>query len=171
MGTFSNYLYVTTDTGKSWKHIADVGPICRDIQLLSDSLWYFNIFHSLSPSSSFCKSTDQLQTYTVINDSFIPEKFHFTDSLHGVTGGLYTNDGGITWLANGTLNYGLDYSFIDSINGWTFGSNSVSRTSDGGVTWINLASGIINSGSSYDRQRIQFPDLLHGFLTKKENYI
>ncbi|TAH40314.1 MAG: T9SS type A sorting domain-containing protein [Bacteroidetes bacterium] len=164
MNFFTNYVYVTTDSGKSWTNRPDAFPICSDIQLLSDTLWYFTLSYLHASSSTFCRSKDMLQTVEVVNNAFGPLSFHFTDSLHGVGGGYYTNDGGVSWLANGNLNYGWDYSFIDSLNGWTSGGNYVSRTFDGGQSWINISSNAPFTGQDKS-QRIQFTDSSNAFIT------
>ena len=164
MGFFTNYLFLTTDSGKSWRYISDVFPICKDIQFVSDTLWFLSVVDNSSSGGYFYKSNDHLQTLIEINHSFAPSAFHFTSALHGVAGGNYTNDGGVTWIPNGNLNYGGDYSFIDSLNGWTFGGTSVSRTYDGGDTWTNITSSVPIGGSS-QAQRIQFTDSSHGFVT------
>ncbi len=163
MTSFFNNLYLTEDSGKTWTYVSDVFPVCKDIQFISDTLWYLSVANNLIPGI-FYKSNDHLQSLIVVNNSFAPPAFHFTDALHGVANGNYTNDGGITWIPNGNLNYGEDYSFIDSLNGWTIGRTYVSRTYNGGLTWTNITNGVPIGGSS-QAQRIQFTDSLHGFVT------
>ena len=164
MAFFTDYVYLTEDSGKSWEYIQDLWPSCTDIQLISDSLWY--VAHYSGGSSLFSKSTDHLQTITIVDSNFYSPAFHFTDAMNGVAAGMYTTDGGVTWIPNGSSNYGHDYSFIDSLNGWTAGSRSVSRTYDGGITWTVLTTSIPPAPSSGDMVRIQFTDSLHGFFVQ-----
>jgi photosystem II stability/assembly factor-like uncharacterized protein len=166
MAFFTNYVYLTEDSGKNWKNITDIFPLCSDIQMVNDSLWYFSEYSMGAGHSGFYKSHDHFQTRILINDSIVPQTFYFTDSLHGVCGGSYTSDGGITWSVNDTNNLGGDYSFIDSQNGWSVGGNFVGRTYDGGISWTRIFSSLPASSGSGDMVRIQFADSLSGIIFK-----
>lgn len=95
-------------------------------------------------------------------------KVQFVDSLHGwITvfgpgGVLRTTDGGQTWAHVSTSPLFSAISFIDTLNGWGIGTNTVFRTRDGGVSWIALS----NVGTQFDdfgASAIGFVDSLNGW--------
>jgi photosystem II stability/assembly factor-like uncharacterized protein len=65
------------------------------------------------------------------------------------------------------FNAGTSISFIDSKNGWAFVPGklfgSLHRTTDGGLTWNELATN--PEFSTVDFQRLHFVDLKHGWLS------
>jgi photosystem II stability/assembly factor-like uncharacterized protein len=51
---------------------------------------------------------------------------------------LATNDGGLSWDPQVTGGWYLgDVDFVDSVNGWCVGYNTVKYTTDGGLTWLH----------------------------------
>ena len=165
-GHFDNNTFVTRDSGKTWVD-AGVWQCNTDMELFTDSLWYFTRIISYNNPSYFCKSYDQLQN-SVDEYAFsgIVVTMDFSDSLHGCVGGSFvscTNDGGITWNSSNypasILNWVLDINFIDSLHGWFITSDEIVKTNDGGANWIT----IYTAAYYTNLRKIYFTDSLIGY--------
>jgi photosystem II stability/assembly factor-like uncharacterized protein len=88
-----------------------------------------------------------------------------------------TVDGGRTWTARPALkaaDQAVSYSFIDSQYGWMLVRTStivasaarLYRTSDGGVSWVDLGAPVVGSEDAFE---VQFSYLTTGWLTTASN--
>ena len=93
----------------------------------------------------------------------------FVDALTGWAVGddgtiLATVDGGTTWhqQPSGNLPDLTTVGFLDAEHGWAAGSNSVFRTTDGGLAWTEAA---VGSGEwTLDAASVDFVDATHGWV-------
>jgi len=48
---------------------------------------------------------------------------------------LNTTDGGMNWIIDTTVDWGLDIQFLDPMEAWVSGRRKIARTTDGGIKW------------------------------------
>jgi photosystem II stability/assembly factor-like uncharacterized protein len=48
---------------------------------------------------------------------------------------IYTANGGRNWIADSSITWAYDTSFLDTLNGWVCGRDKIARTTDGGNNW------------------------------------
>ncbi len=95
------------------------------------------------------------------------EKIHFKDTMNGfgicyldTTGFLgRTLDGGHNWDTISTQNHPIDFIFINDSVGILTGDEGISKTTDGGVTWV------LKDTSTLWTNNIQFPSDSIGYAT------
>ncbi len=106
--------------------------------------------------------------WTSVNPGFPSTNFtqiKFINSLTGFCTGFFntsrlikTTNAGNTWFEiSPALGFGLSFSFINELTGWTSGANGTSKTTNGGTNWIytEFFDNLLNS--------IQFVNPLTGY--------
>ncbi len=124
--------------------------------------------------STYGKTTDGGKNWAFKTPSFSkPYAVYFVNSNYGWIstdmGGIYkTTNAGETWVyqeAGAQYDHMYDIFFIDTLTGWTVGSNRVIKTTDGGTTWTTQLSAVSNAGGNC----IYFIDANHGFKGSSTN--
>lgn len=120
------------------------------------------------------KTTDAGRTWTFPTTSlFKPYNIYFVNDNYGWVSGdagsiSKTTDGGTTWTslnANAAGDHMYDIFFIDTLTGWSVGSNRTLKTTDGGTTWTTLLYGVMDAGGN----SIYFLDANTGFKGSSTN--
>jgi photosystem II stability/assembly factor-like uncharacterized protein len=97
------------------------------------------------------RTTNGGANWQTVNLGSYTEKYHvdFADANHGCIVGwdgeiFSTSDGGDTWeqRASGTAADFYGVAFTENLTGFAFGNSFLTKSTDGGITWINQTSGI-----------------------------
>lgn len=140
-------ILTTVDGGNTWVRMpteptqagAEAGWN-NSFQAMGTNIWFgtnnTRVYRSsdLGLTWSFAATTGTVNTYGV----------HFNNSLNGVAGGnagVYTTDGGVTWLTSPVPGTGNITGGIagGNDNFWVCRGTSLYRSSDNGATWITTA--------------------------------
>ncbi len=146
----------TTDGGINWTpNILESNSQIRDIFFLNENLGWCVAFDN---GGSFVgKTTNGGKSWKIsVNALTKPWSVFFVNENYGWIscdgGGMAkTTDGGTTWTTMTVNSYGdhmYDVFFVDTLYGWTVGSNYFHRTTDGGATWTQTLGGAANSGGN-----------------------
>ncbi|MBN8568433.1 MAG: carboxypeptidase regulatory-like domain-containing protein [Ignavibacteria bacterium] len=122
------------------------------------------------------KTVNGGSNWTSVNPGFPSTNFtqiKFINSLTGFCTGFFntsrlikTTNAGTTWFEiSPALGFGLSFSFINELTGWTSGANGTSKTTNGGTSWIytEFFDNLLNS--------IQFINPITGYCTGTPNII
>ncbi len=147
---FGGVIMVTDDGGFTWTETTPSGddPFYKVIFIDADTGWV------CGNGGALMKTIDG--GYTWIDKSYTNSYFkdiHFFDNMHGIlfesSDAILTFDGGESW--DSTVNIGATSS-IRGTSSWGYNgvitvgfSNSMSKTTDGGVNWDNLNNGTVSS--------------------------
>jgi len=161
VGSLGTILY-TSDGGLNWDDYSNSNyHNLRSICFTDDQCGFI-----VGDSGLVLRTNDGGQIWTEIDLETDKDlrSVTFADNLHGwitlkVPFGVYsTTDGGNNWVYyEHSL---LSMFFIDAINGWAGAYDSIQRSYDGGLTWVNQH--IINGIWLHD---IRFSDFSHGYYS------
>ncbi len=138
----------TTDGGRTWQVMYDLGPLWTDMSVVDfDNVMVLSQSRSIAYTSNGGVSwtTQNNVSTTSLND------IAFSGTMNGlVVGGngliLKSSDGGASWqnmLQTTTSNNLSGMHFLDSQRGWIAGSNgTILKTTNGGSLWNRLTTGV-----------------------------
>jgi photosystem II stability/assembly factor-like uncharacterized protein len=152
-------IYRTTDGGDSWNFMYQTdGPI-TSIFFLDDNNGWITYWESAGSKIIYTSDGGINWTQRFYGNYYSFSNLYFFNSLNGLAFGIFgspqsdalfrTNNGGYNWeIVFGNLYY-ISIYFVDSLTGWAggyslSGINSIKKTTDGGITWIDFPSDSLN---------------------------
>jgi len=137
-------LWATSDAGKHWVKRRLPGSTYFASVDFPTSLTGWVV----SADGTVLKTVDGGVTWTkqrAGSELGISNEVCFTDARHGWVVGaqgliLHTDDGGAQWTeqSSGTTSTLEDVCFVDRLHGWAVGGDVRLRTTNGGLTWVEL---------------------------------
>jgi photosystem II stability/assembly factor-like uncharacterized protein len=161
-GVISNdtLIRVSTDTGNSWSSIPNSSyPPLLNIQFLDEKNGFVQGFDQLGTThdGGSTWSFQRLGSVTGMAFQFLSLTLgYYVDYSHGM---FKTYDDGNTWSNPGYP--ATSFYFLDSLNGFLLYGGSMKKTTDGGVHWQVLATGLTTFPNDY--YRMQFIDPQTGY--------
>jgi photosystem II stability/assembly factor-like uncharacterized protein len=148
--TWGKELYLTDDSGATWKECLTCGNAINDVDIVDDSIVYIITNGGIYKTTDGCNTWDQISTaYSTEDGPNIAYGYslYFINKDKGFVDGMkYTEDGGKTWkkivlpVDNGNA-WLLNIYFFNEKLGFACGNtDQIFRTEDGGKTWQAIPS-------------------------------
>lgn len=135
-----SYILGTTNGGLTWEiqYSQTQGGPFKSIVFADDNYgWsagsYTDILHTTDGGQNWFV---QAEAHTKLLSIFLLDSLHLwitNSSTYSPT--LITSDGGLNWVADSTTMLAYDVHFLDTLIGWAAGWSSVTKTTDGGLSW------------------------------------